>query len=721
MKRILTTVALCLAAALAGAEKLEIKTDNYRVQFDKNAIFIANAKTQRMIRLGQVNFTWSPPVASPVNAESVSENEFRVEYKIDKDATGEVAMSCVVSCLPEGIKMAYRLTAPAGVKTGGTMQVINPMAQLTRADDLYKSGLWTRDANGGIPYEVRDGYYRAFTGRGNTLWAQITGNHSYTSSWAQHIAFNKAGDSGEYTAEAYYFITPDTVKGFEAAAIRAGRPAALEITTGKDFNLWESGIPEFKLQISNTGGKALAEAALKVVAYDFDGKKVIDQSEKIALEPGLSKFMDFVLPADERNIYFVEAVLEVDGQEIFTRTNLAKMPPYEYRHRENSNIGMAAFFAIPSEKAVFELMRRMGVRHLRNGDNTKTLPEYGMVSFVHNNVSRGDKSSPAEMKNKLRTMIDSFEARQNPGWEFCNEWNMKPKGQERIDSAVKYVELLKIIDEIRKERKYNIEIISMGIAGSDPGYLKLWAENGGWPLMDAIAFHPGRGNSTPDYTGPGWTYLGTIQRMKKEIEKHGAKPYYLTEVYAANRPNDWWKDSYRQAAENVILTFAIGLAEGAASVQFYQMHDAVWHDKGGVNHKDGEYHYGLLFRNGEIKPAVLAYAAIAEALDGAKFAKRLTFGDSKMHGLGFDTPRGKLSIIYDRTDGFLQSKKSDTWTFKEPWVDHWKTQRELEFASSQNEVTVVDAIGRASKVPVSGGKVKLKVSGAPQMVYGLDF
>lgn len=231
--------------------------------------------------------------------------------------------------------------------------------------------------------------------------------------------------------------------------------------------------------------------------------------------------------------------------------------------------------------------------------------------------------------------------------------------------------------------------------------------------------HPGRGNFTSDYEKNQWSYLGSIRRFKKVMSEFGKKPIHLSEVYAATHANDWWKDSERQAAENVVLTYALGLAEGVASIQFYQLHDAVWHDIGGVNHKDSEYSYGLLRRDGAVKPSLLAYAAVAEQLDGAKFRNVLTFSDPLIKGIGFDTPRGPLAVIYDRTDGMVQSKKAPDFIHQEPWVDHWKTRREVILPAVSDEVTVIDQIGRAAKVRAADGKVTLTLSGAPLMVYGL--
>ena len=107
-------------------------------------------------------------------------------------------------------------------------------------------------------------------------------------------------------------------------------------------------------------------------------------------------------------------------------------------------------------------------------------------------------------------------------------------------------------------------------------------------------------------------YLGAIRSTKEVLEKHGVKPLYLTEVYACTQANNWWVDSLRQSAENTILTFAIGKAEGMAAVLFYQLHDAVWHDVGGINHKDREYDFGLLNRDCSPKPSLMAFATIAE-------------------------------------------------------------------------------------------------------------
>lgn len=99
---------------------------------------------------------------------------------------------------------------------------------------------------------------------------------------------------------------------------------------------------------------------------------------------------------------------------------------------------------------------------------------------------------------------------------------------------------------------------------------------GGWDLIDAFAYHPGRGNFTPDYIPPGddwstgadgtyWNFYGGLRQLKALMAEHGEKEIWLTEAYAPTKPNSWWHDTYRHAAENVLLTLALAKAEGSGA------------------------------------------------------------------------------------------------------------------------------------------------------------
>ena len=205
------------------------------------------------------------------------------------------------------------------------------------------------------------------------------------------------------------------------------------------------------------------------------------------------------------------------------------------------------------------------------------------------------------------------------------------------------------LSKIRRETGSKVKVMSGGLSGADVKFLERVHNLGGWELFDALALHPGRGHYTPDYLGDKgeyWTYLGTIRKVKAMVSRLGDKPIWITEAYMATLPNNWWFDSYRLAAENMVLTYALAMAEGIRNVQLYQLHDSVWYDIGGVDEKDMEYHHGHLFRDGGIKPSLLAYCTIAEALDRAKFVRWMKFSDADTKGLLFRTPDGPVAVSY---------------------------------------------------------------------------
>lgn len=718
-KKLTLTLAAFCAAGIFAAEKAAIAYPGYSLEADKGGLVIKDGSGSRLLKIGRQLFSWAPPVAYPETVTQIAPDTLKVDYRIDKDKSGQVALAATFRATPAGTIFAdYELTAPEGMKTGGIMQELQPIG-VKKLPELFKSGLWTRDANGGVPYEVRDGYFRGFHGKHASVWLQLGGNANYTSSWAEHLSYKK-NESGKQSASCVFQLTPPGATGAEAAALLRNRPLTLTLATGKPFNLWDSGVPEFTVNITNPGSQTQNGIELAVTARDYDGRSVLNEKRLLTLAPHQSETLKFQLPEAERMIWFAEASVKQGGKEqLFARTSLAVLPPHEFQDRENSRFGMSAYFPVPDMESVYKLMRRIGVRILRHGDN-RECAKYGLLALDHANVPKAQ--DPSKDKARLDQILKRAMEFENPEIEFCNEWNMGLKPEFHRKYAERYAKLLRQFRQLCKERNSDIRIIGMGIAGDDPKFVRALAAAGAWEYFDGgIAMHPGRGNFTPDYEKNQWSYLGSIRRFKKVMGELGEKPIHLSEVYAATHANDWWKDSERQAAENVVLTYALGLAEGVASIQFYQLHDAVWHDIGGVNHKDSEYSYGLLRRDGAVKPSLLAYAAVAEQLDGAKFRKYLTFNDPQVKGVGFDTPRGPLAVVYDRTDGMVQSKKAPDFIHLEPWVDHWETHREVTLPAISDEVTVIDPIGRATQVKAVDGKVTLTLSGAPLMVYGLQF
>ncbi len=709
-------IALTAGVLAASGAEIEIKHPLYRFEVEQGKAVIRDSGGNPLLELGNLRIGWGSPQAGVgVSAEKLDAETVKVTYRSENDPEGLVAFDALYTVKPEGVKAEYALTAPEKMNVGGTQLTVRPLAG-TRKGDLYKSGLWTRPEGNGVSYEANDGYYRLFAGKQADLYMLVTGNHGWNDVTSQHLNFKpKAKGDRERFAETFFFVTPKGLSGGAAAAYRQGRPLALSLESAKPFHWFETGEApaEFRLTVEAT--RPIAKAAVTVTARDFDGKVVLEEKKSFTADAFGRESWSFQLPAAERNLYFIEAVAKVEGKELFTRTNLAVLPPFEFKHRNEGIFGIAAFFQLPSEGEAFRLMERLGVRHLRQYDN-RVARKHGMEAFYHANVSVNIK--PEEWAKARDRFLGEIKKNECPAFEFGNEWNMNKPREESIRRANIYTGLCRDLRQARDAAGMDFKIISQGMVNQYPAFVRDLYDAGCWELLDAVAWHTGRGNLTPDCPKGTWNYLGSIRSLKKLLKEFGEKPIYITEAYAKTKPNDFWHDSYRQAAENVILSFAIGLAEGVEAIHWYQLNDAVWSDVGGVNPNDGEYHYGLLMRDLSFKPSAMAYAAAAEALGGAKF-RRWYEGEGNVRGLLFDTPRGELAILFDRTDGFQLSKKGPE-TRPEPWAESWKSRVAASFPCRGEGATAIDPIGRETKIPARGGKVSLTLTGAPLMVYNLN-
>ena len=297
-----------------------------------------------------------------------------------------------------------------------------PQNGAKKSEAAFKSGLWTRDANGGVPYEVRDGYFRSFSNGKIALWLLLGGNVNYSNSWSEHLGFQKDKD-GKYRASAEFLVAPPELGGESAAALFRKRPVGLRLSTDHAFNLWESGTPELKAEVTNPYDRVQKDVAFSIIGRDFDGKVVLNETKSLTIKPFETASLAFRLPEAEREIYFVEAKVVVPGEkEIFSRTNLAILPPHQFKDLKDSKFALSAYFMIPSEEAVYQLMQRMGVRMLRHGDNRVT-SKYGILALDHASV--GPNDSPEKVAKRIDGILSRAAERRNPEIEFCNEWNME--------------------------------------------------------------------------------------------------------------------------------------------------------------------------------------------------------------------------------------------------------------------------------------------------------
>lgn len=288
----------------------------------------------------------------------------------------------------------------------------------------------------------------------------------------------------------------------------------------------------------------------------------------------------------------------------------------------------------------------------------------------------------------------------------------------------------------------DFKVMNAGTGGMDYNWLANLRGAGGWPLIDALAIHPGRGNFTPDYAPPPeqweqgangsyWNFLGSVRKARqviaqydRETNKATATELWLTEAYACTRPNNWWNDTYRHAAENVLLTLALAKAEGVRGVNWYQLHDSTIHHPQEADPANPEFHFGLMNRDTSAKPSLLAFATAVRALDRATFDRWVKFRDPDLRGLAFTTPEGPLYLLWTRKDGYILNPDHDPnvsfYAAPEPWVDTWPTKTSVRLFADANQVREVNCVGQERILSTLHGTVNVVLDGAPRLFYGLS-
>lgn len=537
----------------------------------------------------------------------------------------------------------------------------------------------------------------------------------------------------DYVATLKFQLLPGAGLDQVAACAANGQFLALELTTPAKLNLFDvtkGERPQVTLRTFNPSEKPLT-CDLRVQAWDWDGKTVLKDVKKTTWEPFGERTAAFDLPADrERDFFFVEAsVVDAEGRECFTRTQLATLPPHDYRHRDTSFLGVQCDYPIPDYETLGKLMVRMGVHWIRAwSKDVDWVGKWGMevlAGFGRGNQRRGAdrlKVAKAELEKARDHGATIFEIGGN---EMNFPYKLKAdldKERREIDDLLDWMRTFyEARYQLGLERK--IRLSTFGFGGSDYAFAGLMNAVGCFDYLDFLSLHPGRLNQTPDSHGPDWAwhFLPQVDMMRNilldpKVRGERELGLILTETYARTPPNKADSDTLRSAAENVLLTLILAKTRDVRTLIWYKSHDGAYWDINGVNEHNSEYHYGLLLRDGRVKPSILGWCAAAEMLDGATFKGCGAFPD-KRRAWVFDTPRGEAAVLVDRTDG--EAAYPMDVPHKDPWIDHWKTFNRHEFAAAGDEVTVIDTIGRARKVAAKDGKVTLTLSGSPVIVYGL--
>ncbi|WP_432510521.1 hypothetical protein [Kineococcus sp. SYSU DK001] len=599
---------------------------------------------------------------------------------------------------------------------------------------------WVRDPRGGIPFQTN----------GRSVYEQDLGDRSLfivapgsNSSWRDSGALNLPAavvSAGRFRAEADVALTT-AARPVLVEALVAGRALAADVWTDRPYNVWESATAPLTVHGAVHNGGSARPVRFTWTAHDFDGTTVAERTRTVDAGAQATVSDDLQVELPGRGIAFVELTTTAGPDTSYARTNIAVLPPHEFVETSaTSMFGLAAdyLFGPPEERA---LIARLGVRHERHAHFTKAeLERYGFTQHRLRTPASLDEfdGDPAALTAYVKSELDTAQSVGAIAYECANEWNMKG-GVLKGVGAEKYV--TKWATAFRAEldaRRSPVKLVPVGLAGMDHVYAEKMFAAGLADVADAFNLHPGRGNCTPDWaptpdtwtsgsTGSYWNYMGAVNEARRMIDEHtgGSMELWLTEAYTPTKPNSQWEDTYRHAAENTLLTLALAKSAGVTRALWFQFYDNVKANPTGASATNREYHFGLVLRDRSPKPSLLAYANAAEHLDESSFVRWFAFEQETLRGLLFDTPRGPLSILWSRADGYTLNtgapKEADGfWPSPEPWVDTWRTRTTVQLPATGATVTQVDSIGRRTELPVVDGTVSVVLDGAPRMFYGLD-
>lgn len=759
MKR---AVLLSICGVWAGVAAAEARLADgvCALRFARGALVVSDRTGADVLAVGRLSFGWgNPQRAEPISAVA-SNGALVVAYRLDNDVSNAVRrLDAVATLTGHGFRLDFTGDFAASVKSGGQMLDVVRLNGTVRDQTVMKCGFWVRCKpavaagyfDPGVPFEVKSRNLKPYTAAsGQVFWCCNTG---WSGARTECPGFGRTPDAdGLFRARLEFVSGVHATDAQVAAAEVDGRPFVLRLSTDRPFNLFEDGAPSFSLRVDPL---VTGRRTLRVCVRDFDGCIVLERRAAIDFVRGQPRGHRFTLPplpSGARGIWFVEASLaDGDREEGFVRTNLAVLPPHDFRHRATSIAGMAAY---PEGADAERLLARLGVAILRYGDNRHFQKEYGITAYAarHAPPEVFDAANARHRQILDEEIVGRIRAQGAPVFEFGNEvgWRQPPEEQARLVTC--YVSWLKAIRaRLNAEGLGHVKIITFGL---QPDYsadmMARLKDAGAFDLVDGLTLHPGRGYYTADWTRGGWVFRGIIQRARARFAALGYpdKEIHLTECYAATHPNDGWKDSPRQAAENVALSLAVAAAEPRVkNMMFYKLHQGTSQDPHGypVAHPSGtstlnaEYDFGLLMRDDSPKPSLLAYAATCERLDGARFVReRGESAGGTLRGFAFETPESPLALLFDRTEGGQQyrlwlnglpkavralpnDRRDALFRHKEAWVRHWTAKRDYSFKVARGgRVRVFDVIGRERAPDVRNGRLRLALDGEPVFVYGLD-
>jgi hypothetical protein len=208
--------------------------------------------------------------------------------------------------------------------------------------------------------------------------------------------------------------------------------------------------------------------------------------------------------------------------------------------------------------------------------------------------------------------------KQVSAFEVWNEWNIGGGSEPRTQgSAEDYVKLLRAVRPVLRAEAPGVPVIAGAVANRELGWIKSFADKGGFALCDGFSVHP---YNHHDRDASAEDVVSWLDGLHREIKSHTKKsmPLWITEIGWPNHDGEGGSPE-AVTAQRLLKMNLLLLSRGyVRGVWWYDLFDD------GHDHAEMEDNFGLIRMDGSRKPAFEAFKLFLKHFKKAKFVKDLS-------------------------------------------------------------------------------------------------
>lgn len=460
----------------------------------------------------------------------------------------------------------------------------------------------------------------------------------------------------------------------------------------------------FDVQLHNDDGKPHSVGIEWSLKAREGSRAVLSSGEKLEFKAGESITKQITLTASELGFYDAVVSFSVDGRVFSERKTTLTIVP-DQPAKSAAFVNKLALCSVgPGEYA---LARRLGAGWIRGeaafaglkkradgswdtSAASAAMAEFGRyapMKMVHMwmNQGEGHKLTGIDQTAEMfAAAARNAVGRQDPQSEF-EVWNEpNHSGFWRLSpiNAADFTALLKPTYNAIKSADPNAIVNSFSLSGADGGFLRGAMENGAWPYVDMIGYHPYGYPTIPETLLP-----QTMRGMKQVSDEFGGWiDYHITEHGYPTVTTSIGVSEQVQADDLVRLNLLANSMPWLRALHIYTLHDS------GDNPQNVEHRFGIIRTDRTAKPSFLALAVMSASLANTEY-------------MGI-VPAAKEQYIqvYRRYDGCTVLA---AWT-----LGNANVVVPIRAASA----TVISPAGRRAEQAITEGRLNLSLTASPLYV-----